>query len=455
MKSPLKDENQWLDELSSQELEEYEHRYRWVALEARPEQITPPGDWKTWLYLAGRGAGKTRAAAEDVSGYGLDNPGSRIAVVAETFADGRDTCIEGESGLLSVLPEQSIRHWNRSLGELVLTNGTRYKIYSGDKPNQLRGPQHHRAWSDELAKFMYAEETWTQLQLGLRLGDNPQNIVTTTPRPIPLIRELVERENVTTTSGSTYDNAANLADSFLLEVRTLYEGTKLGDQELHGKIVELDGESIFKSEWFHGKNRYDPEDDRPWNRVTRRFVAIDTANTINETSAYSAMTVGDLQPDYTLPLRYVAREKLEFPELVDWTIEELAPFAIDRKLAAVFIEDAASGKHLIQTLRRSGPVWLRPLIVPVKPNNARGGKEVSWKAASVWVKRGMLRLPYPSGRVPWKDAYEQELFSVPNSTFKDQADSTAILINEIERRTGAFSQRWDALMQRAVRTSAA
>lgn len=216
-----------------------------------------------------------------------------------------------------------------------------------------------------------------------------------------------------------------------------------------GEWIEGTQDNVFKREWFDGKNRYDPEDDRLWNSATRRFAAIDTANTINETSAYSAMTIGDLQPDYTLPLRYVAREKLEFPELVDWTIEELAPFAIDRKLAAVFIEDAASGKQLIQTLQRSGPAWLRPLIVPVKPNNAKGGKEVSWKAASVWVKRGMLLLPYPSGRAPWKDAYEQELFSVPNSTFKDQADSTAILVNEIERHTGAFSQRWQALMARA------
>lgn len=221
-------------------------------------------------------------------------------------------------------------------------------------------------------------------------------------------------------------------------------------QRRFGDWVRDQGESIFKREWFDGRNRYDPEDMRIWNRTEKRLAAIDTANTINETSAYSALTVGDLQPNYTLPMRYVAREKLEFPELVDWTIEELAPFVLDGKLAGVFIEDAASGKQLIQTLQRSGPAWLRSKIIPVKPNNQKDGKVLSWKAASPWLKRGMVLLPYPSSLVPWKDSFEEEIFAVPNSTFKDQADSMSILVNEIERRTGAFSQRWQALMARAA-----
>lgn len=155
-------------------------------------------------------------------------------------------CIEGESGLRACLPRSSIAHWNRSIGELFLTNGTKYKLFSGDKPDGLRGYQHHRMWWDELAKFMYAQEAWTQGQLGLRLGEDPRNVVTTTPRPIPLIRSLVDRDNVVVTTGSTFDNAANLSESFLEEVRREYEGTKLGEQELYGRIVEPDGESIFQ-----------------------------------------------------------------------------------------------------------------------------------------------------------------------------------------------------------------
>lgn len=213
-------------------------RLAWLDT-ARPEQVTPPGDdWRVWLYLAGRGAGKTRAASEDAAWYGLTRPRSRIAVVAETFADGRDVCVEGESGLLSVLPRAAVSHWNRSLGELVLVNGTRYRIYSGDKPDGLRGPQFHRAWVDELAKYRYARETWTQLQLALRLGENPQAIVTTTPRPISLIREMMSWPETHLTRGSTYDNAPNLAPGFLEEVRRRYEGTRIGRQELYGEYLD-------------------------------------------------------------------------------------------------------------------------------------------------------------------------------------------------------------------------
>jgi phage terminase large subunit-like protein len=457
MKSPLRDESgmahPWLDELTPEEFEEYERRFRWIANQARPEQLTPPGDWKTWLLLAGRGFGKTRTAAEDVAAYGLDTPGAHIGVVAETFSDGRDVCIEGESGLLSCLPRSSIKHWNRSIGELFLNNRTKYKVFSGDKPDGMRGYQHHRMWWDELAKFLYPDEAWNQGQLGLRSGRDPRNVVTTTPRPIPLIRDLVERENVVVTSGSTFDNAENLAESFLDEVRRQYEGTKLGDQELHGKIVDLDGESIFKREWWNlAENRYDPEDTSLWNRTVARWASLDTAETKGETSAYSALTVGDLQPDYRMPLRYVARERLEFPELVEWTISEVAPFAYDRKLRGLLIENASSGRQLIQTLRASGPKWLRGLIVPIKPmvgNATASGKEQNWRAASVWAKRSMMPLPYPHPNVEWLHTFEEEFFAVPNARYFDQADSASQLINHVERVHAAFSQRWRKLQRAA------
>lgn len=444
MRSQQHVEEDWLDRLSLEEFEEYERRFRWVALQARPEQLTPEGDWKTWLLLAGRGFGKTRTAAEDMVTYGLNYPKSNIAIVAETFADGRDVCIEGESGLLSCLSPTSVAHWNRSIGELFLKNGTKYRLFSGDKPSGLRGYNHHRAWTDELAKFMYPDETWTQLQLGLRAGANPRNVVTTTPKPIPLIRELVERDNVVVTSGSTYDNAANLAPSFLDEVRRLYEGTDLGEQELHGRIVLLDGESAFKEAWWTGQNRYLPEEAYGlWNACIGRYAALDTANKAEEHNAYSALTVGDLQDDYSLPLRYVARERLEFPDLVDWVIDELAPFNRDSKLRAVIVEDAASGTQLIQTLRRSAPQWLRHMVVAVKP--PRGGKPEAYKSAAVWAKRGMMPLPHPSPLNPWLHEYEKELFAVPNSTYADQADSTAMLINYLEERHSVFSRRWRKL----------
>lgn len=215
-------------------------RWRWRKEQARTEQLPPDGDWNTWLYLAGRGAGKTRTAAEWLAWEAIKTPATRWAIVAPTYSDARDTCVEGDSGILGVLKRyDAILNWNRSLGEIVLTNGSIIKLFSADKPDRLRGPQHHGAWCDELAAFRYSD-TWDQLQLGLRLGDKPRVIVTTTPRPTPLIRSLAARNDnsVALTRGSTFDNAANLAPSALLEFQARYGGTRLGRQELFGEILE-------------------------------------------------------------------------------------------------------------------------------------------------------------------------------------------------------------------------
>lgn len=213
-------------------------RMRWIKT-ARPEQLTPEGDWRIWLILAGRGWGKTRTGAEDAAHYALWHEGARLAVVAPTYADARDTCVEGDSGLLSVIPPLCVRAWNRSLGELVLVNGSRFKLFSADRPERLRGPQHHRAWADELAAWP-APETLDQVLFGLRLGIDPRLIVTTTPKPVPLVVQLTEREgrDVRVTRGTTYDNARHLAPAALAQLRERYEGTRLGRQELHADLLQ-------------------------------------------------------------------------------------------------------------------------------------------------------------------------------------------------------------------------
>jgi len=212
--------------------------------QARREQLAPEGDWSVWLYLAGRGAGKTRTAAEWLADQAISTPGTRWAIVAPTYADARDTCAEGESGILNVLRRyKMLKDWNRSLGEILLTNGSRIKLFSADKPDRFRGPQHHGAWCDELAAYRYTD-AWDQLQFGLRLGDKPRIIVTTTPRPTSLIRSLANRTDgsVAVTRGSTFDNANNLAPSALADLKIRYEGTRLGRQELYGEIIdEVDG----------------------------------------------------------------------------------------------------------------------------------------------------------------------------------------------------------------------
>lgn len=222
------------------------HYYDWISHQARPNQVPPPGEWFTWLLLAGRGFGKTRTAAEDVAYYGITHPGARIAVIAETFGDARDICFEGDAGLLSVLPESIIKAWNRSLGQLILKTGAQYDTYAGDKPDQLRGPSHHRAWCDELAKFRYARETWDMLMFGLRLRyqwpngviEDPQAVVTTTPKPITVLKEILAEPSTVISSGSTYENIDNLSARFREVVLRRYEGTRLGRQELHAELLE-------------------------------------------------------------------------------------------------------------------------------------------------------------------------------------------------------------------------
>lgn len=209
---------------------------RW-RLTARDKQLTPGGAWYVWLVLAGRGWGKTRTGAEDQAYYAMTHPGARLAVVAPTHGDARDTCVEGESGLLSVIPRPLIDNWNRSLGEMVLTNGSRFKLFSADEPERLRGPQHHRAWCDELAAWKYPE-SFDQLMFGLRLGDDPRVVVTTTPKPTKIVRELLGRDDVYVTRGSTFENAMNLAPAAVAQLRERYEGTRLGRQELEAEILD-------------------------------------------------------------------------------------------------------------------------------------------------------------------------------------------------------------------------
>lgn len=239
----------------------------------RPEQFAPSGFWRWWLISAGRGFGKTRSGAEWSAAKARKYPGARIALVAVSYADGRDTMVEGDSGLLSVLHPSELRGgtieaaWNRSLGELFLANGSRFKIYSSERPRQLRGPQHHFVWGDEPAYWNDADKgtgkdsTFSNVNIGLRLRPprnglwdreyRPQGVLTTTPRRVPLLKVpdemaklepstagLYQRPDVVITLGSTMDNIDNLADDYRAAVVDPMIGTTLGRQELGGEMLE-------------------------------------------------------------------------------------------------------------------------------------------------------------------------------------------------------------------------
>lgn len=227
-----------LDETTAQEL-----LYRWDFW-GRPSQIPPAGNWRTWLILAGRGFGKTRAGSEWVRSMVCgDTPFSagkarRFALVAETAADARDVLVEGDSGILAVHPKDYRPLYEPSKRRLTWPNGASATLFNATEPDQLRGPQHDAAWADELAKWRYAQETWDMMQFGLRLGDDPKQLITTTPRPIKLLKQMLADPRTVVTRGSTYENANNLAGSFLAEVKRRYEGTRLGRQELAGEITD-------------------------------------------------------------------------------------------------------------------------------------------------------------------------------------------------------------------------
>lgn len=203
---------------------------------ARQSQRPPDWEWDVWMALAGRGWGKTRTGAE----WAIDKARTqeRGALVGPTAADTRDILVQGESGILACAPATFRPVYNPSKRQLVYPNGALQTLYSADEPNRLRGPQHHYGWFDEMAAWRYIQEAWDMAQLGMRLGDHPQIFVTTTPRPLPLIKRLLKDELTAVSRGSTYDNLHNLAPTFQRAVVAKYEGTQLGRQELNAEVLE-------------------------------------------------------------------------------------------------------------------------------------------------------------------------------------------------------------------------
>lgn len=215
-------------------------RHYW-PLWALPGQYPPASDWRVWLLMAGRGYGKTRAGAEWVRSFAETTPAARIALVGATLGEAQRIMIDGPSGLRAIAPRTARPHWEASRNRLVWPNGAQAEIFSGENPDGLRGPQHHIAWCDELAKWAHPTATWNNLQMGLRLGAAPRAMVTTTPRSIALLRALRDAPDVVVTHGRTSDNP-HLPDAFIAAVSSSFAGTRFGRQELDGEWLEdVDG----------------------------------------------------------------------------------------------------------------------------------------------------------------------------------------------------------------------
>lgn len=547
-----------IDDLPLTDLELLNWKVKWLNT-ARDKQITPEGNWwTTWMVCAGRGFGKTLLGAQDLGQYACENAEVRCAVIAPTLNDVRAVCIEGESGLLSVIPPALIQSYNKSLLEIYLINGSIIRGFGSDAFDRLRGPQHHRAWCfvagtlismadgsfksiesvqigdkimtrhgvrtvidsgvsgnpnelvhidcgvtsltgtvdhpvlvgnswipmgelktgdqlcvstkdictlavrhaerlpntvtynltvegeheyiangiivhncDELAAWSYPEDTWSMMKFGLRLGENPQVIVTTTPKPIDLVRSFFDQaadedSSVILTTGSTYENSANLAKSFIDEMSQL-DGTKLGRQELFAELLsELEGgivnESWFKL-WAH---------DRPlpvFQYIVQSYDCATSDKTTNDPTA--CVVLGVFKPHDDKPMSVMVidcwSEHMQYPDLRPKVIEEAMAvygdeneFGQGKKVDLMLIEDKSAGIVLIQDLQRAG--------LPVRSYNpGRADKTMRLNLVAPLIMRGRVYLPESEERKgkprKWLQPFVTQVCSFPNARHDDYVDA--------------------------------
>lgn len=343
-----------LADLTSEEAAALERDWRFWA---RPDQIAPEGDWDNWLLVAGRGSGKTRAGAEWIREQVMAGV-SRIALVAPTAADVRDVMVKGESGLLSVCHDHDRARDGTRVGRpeyepskrsLTWANGAQALMFSAEEPERLRGPQFEIAWCDELAAWNYAQDTWDMLQFGLRLGERPRTVVTTTPKPVKIVRNLMADPGSVITRASTFDNLANLAPAFIRRMRARYEGTRLGQQELYAVVLDeaegaLWSRDMLDAAAFHG---LPPE-------MKRIVVAIDPAVTAKTESDETGIVVAGLGTD---DLAYVLEDASGRMSPADWARTAIAlagQYKADRIVAEVN-NGGDMVEHTIRTFDRSAP----------------------------------------------------------------------------------------------------
>jgi len=349
---------------------------------ARKKQFTPEGDWSVWLILAGRGWGKTRTGGEDIVAYALSNPNVRCGVVAPTRGDLRRVCFEGDSGLLKIIPDECYavsksESYNRSAMEITLFNGSVIQGFAAIEPDRLRGPQFHRIWADEVAAWRYPE-SYDQMMFGLRLGDDPRLVITTTPRATPLIVGLAKREgkDVHLTRGSTFENYKNLAETALQQLKDKYEGTRLGRQELYADILEEQEGAL----WNYGmidSARISRDSTVDFQRVV---VAIDPAVTNTENSDETGIVVCGS----SIEGRFYVIDDLSGKYSADgWgkkAIEAYYKYSADRIVAEV-----NNGGDLVERLLRN-----IDNSVPYTPVNASRGKIIRAEPIAALYEQGKV-----------------------------------------------------------------
>jgi predicted phage terminase large subunit-like protein len=400
----------------------------------RESQTVPDGmgtKYRLWLFRAGRGSGKTLCGAQTTRE--MTKRVRRIALVAPTAADVRDVMVEGESGIMSVFPAHQRPVYRSSVRRIDFHNGAEAHLYSAEEPERLRGPQHEWAWLDEIASMPRGREALDNLLLGLRLGSDPWALMTGTPKPLRWLRELEDRRDTVVTRASTYDNVRHLAPGFIADVLERYEGTRLGQQELHAEWLD-NGGSVFSRSWF-------PVVDEPLQG--RRIRAWDLAATepsdVNPDPDWSAGALCVWNPDVVVNGR---KGVLQVQHIARWragpgaTQDRIVEMARTDRLPKMLIEQepGSSGKALVAAYGRalSGVTRVEG-IAPTGPKDVR---------AELWASLA------EQGRVTllagdWNNNLLDELDEFPNGAHDDQVDAISLAAAALtgRRSTGRRAPR--------------
>ncbi|QIE46388.1 DNA-packaging protein [Pseudohalocynthiibacter aestuariivivens] len=373
----------FLDSLNPGELLALPYLFEFWAM---PHQLPPTGDWRAWAIMGGRGAGKTRAGAEwvraQVEGSRPTDPGlrHRIALIGETVAQVREVMVFGESGILACSPPDRRPVWEATRQRLIWPNGAVAQVFSAHDPEALRGPQFDGAWVDELAKWKKARETWDMLQFGLRLGETPQVCITTTPRNIGVLKDILNAPTTVVTSAPTEANRAFLADSFLQEVQARYAGTRLGRQELEGVLLE----DVEGALWTTGALEALRRDTAP--EMDRIVVAVDPPVTGKSTSdecgivVVGACTQGPVQNWRA----YV---------LADASVSAASPMTWAK--AAIGAMQAWGADRLVAEVNQGGDMVAQVLrqvdqMVPIRSVHASRGKSARAEPVAALYEQGRV-----------------------------------------------------------------
>ena len=394
--------------------EAMELKYAW-SLHARDSQLPPPGDWDTWMILAGRGFGKTRTGAEWVRDQVESRAAHRMALVARTLDEAQSVMIEGESGIVNISPPWDKPTYEPSKRKLTWPNGAHALAFSSHEPDQLRGPQFDAAWCDELASWEYPAQTWDNLTFALRLGHRPRSVVTTTPKSIELVRSLPNRPGVQVTRGSTYENQDNLPPAYFNQLIEQYDGTRIGQQEIYAELIDEDEDAIWKREWIE-KARLSSHPP-----VARIVVAIDPAMSTKPNSSETGIVV--VGADMRRKHAYVLADESGKLTPNSWALR--AAHLFDKFNATrIIAEDNVGGDMVKSTLKNSVERTL-----PYKGIKARRGKYIRAEPVAALYGQGRV---HHVGRFPQLE--DQMCTWTPDlgpSNSPDRADALVHAITEL------------------------